>query len=191
MEGCIRTGAPWRDLPKHYGLWKTIFHRFRRWSKLGYFLAIFEAIQIEPDNACHSIDSTYARAHQHSAGASVDTHRNAIGQSVAGRTTKIHARVDANGRPLQIHVTSGQVHDTKGAVELLKSIPNKTNLIADKAYDSQAIVDKIENQNATAVIPSKKNRKKPRLIDNKIYKERNHVERFFAKLKQYRVHGVS
>ena len=55
-------------------------------------------------------------------------------------------------------MTSGQVHDIKGAIELLKSIP-ETALIADKAYDSQTIIDQIETQNAVAVIPSKKNRK--------------------------------
>ena len=28
-----RTGAPWRDLPDEFGLWNSVFQRFRRWAK--------------------------------------------------------------------------------------------------------------------------------------------------------------
>lgn len=41
----FRTGIPWRDLPPDFGSWKTIFNRFNRWSKKGYFEAAFEAIK--------------------------------------------------------------------------------------------------------------------------------------------------
>jgi len=63
-----RTGVPWRDLPEEYGPWKTVFNRFDRWSKLGKWTRLFEALQTERDDEWHSIDSTINRAHQHAAG---------------------------------------------------------------------------------------------------------------------------
>ena len=59
-------------------------------------------------------------------------------------------------------------------------------VIADKAYDSNAVVSAVERQGAEAVIPSKKNRKVPRDYDEHLYKERKKVEWFINLLKQYR-----
>jgi transposase len=59
-------------------------------------------------------------------------------------------------------------------------------VIADKAYDSNAVVDAARRQGAEAVIPSKKNRKVPREYDKHLYKERKKVEWFINLLKQYR-----
>src|SRR5258707_31213 len=59
-------------------------------------------------------------------------------------------------------------------------------VIADKGYDSDPLVRRIEGQGAKAVIPPKKNRKVPRPYDKNLYKERNKVERLIRLLKQYR-----
>jgi transposase len=59
-------------------------------------------------------------------------------------------------------------------------------VIADKAYDSDALIELIEQQGAQAVIPSRANRKQPREYDRHSYKERHLIECFFSKLKQYR-----
>jgi transposase len=59
-------------------------------------------------------------------------------------------------------------------------------VIADKGYDKQALVDAIEAKGGEAVIPTQKNRKVPRAIDRDRYKDRNLVERFWAKAKQFR-----
>ena len=64
----VKTGVAWRDLPTRFGSWKTIYSRFRRWAIAGRFKAIFEAIQVEVDDNWNSIDGSYIRAHQHSAG---------------------------------------------------------------------------------------------------------------------------
>ena len=65
----VRTGVPWRDLPERYGPWKTVYSKFRRWALAGHFTAIFKALQIEVDDHWNSIDGSYVRAHQDSAGA--------------------------------------------------------------------------------------------------------------------------
>lgn len=59
-------------------------------------------------------------------------------------------------------------------------------IIADKAYDADWIMNLIEGQGMLAVIPSTRNRREQRDYDKQLYKERNVVERFFAKLKHYR-----
>ena len=60
------------------------------------------------------------------------------------------------------------------------------NVIADKAYDSDALIGQIEAQGATPVIPSRENRNEPRDYDRQDYKKRNVVERFINVLKQSR-----
>lgn len=58
--------------------------------------------------------------------------------------------------------------------------------IADKAYDADPLIEKLEERGITPVIPSKKNRICPRKTRFSIYKKRNIIERFFARLKQFR-----
>lgn len=59
-------------------------------------------------------------------------------------------------------------------------------MIADKGYDSDALVDAIEAKGAEAVIPPKQNRLEQREYDADLYKERNLVERFLNRIKQFR-----
>lgn len=59
-------------------------------------------------------------------------------------------------------------------------------VVADKGYDSKAVVEAIEAKGAEAVIPSLKNRAVQRHYDRDRYKDRNLAERFWFKAKQYR-----
>src|SRR3954466_1512827 len=45
----VRVGAPWRDLPKDFENWNSVFQRFRRWVKAGVFGQIFEALSDDAD----------------------------------------------------------------------------------------------------------------------------------------------
>ena len=58
--------------------------------------------------------------------------------------------------------------------------------IADKGYDADPFCDSLTKTGAEIVIPPKRNRKVQRPYDADLYKERNRIERFFAKLKQFR-----
>ena len=64
-----RTGAHWRELPKEFGPWNSVFQRYNRWSKAGVWEHMFRALSDDPDFEYVMIDSTIVRAHQHSAGA--------------------------------------------------------------------------------------------------------------------------
>lgn len=109
-----------------------------------------------------------------------------MGRSRGGLTTKIHARVDAKGRPLCLLISPGQVHDVSCAEALLQGVEQRAVIIADKGYDADRVRSHIRAQGAIPNIPNRSNRKKKYRWKKIIYRERNHVERFFNKLKQFR-----
>ena len=82
-----------------------------------------------------------------------------MGRSRGGLTSKIHALVDADGRPVALRLTGGQVHDSQEAGALLDAMPEGATLLADKGYDSNAIREAAARKNAWANIPSRSNRK--------------------------------
>ena len=65
----VRTGAHWRDLPKHFGKWNSVYVRYNRWSKSGVWERIFQNLSDDADFEYVMLDSTIVRAHQHAAGA--------------------------------------------------------------------------------------------------------------------------
>jgi transposase len=65
----VRTGAPWRDLPDHFGKWSTVWKRFRRWALKGVFEKVFKALSGEPDMEYALIDGTIIKVHRHGTGA--------------------------------------------------------------------------------------------------------------------------
>ena len=109
-----------------------------------------------------------------------------MGRSRGGLTTKIHARVDAKGRPVRLLISPGEVHDAACAEALLDGLQNGAVVIADKGYDADSIRAHIREQGAIPNIPNRSNRKTKYRWTKAIYRERNHVERFFNRLKQFR-----
>ena len=108
-----------------------------------------------------------------------------MGRSRGGLSTKIHAAGDALGLPVRLIGTPGQRHDIAFAHDLVEDIDAEA-LLADKGYDANHLVEKIEQKGAQVVIPPKRDRKIQRPYDIELYKERNRIERFFNKLKQFR-----
>jgi transposase len=105
----IRVGSPWRDVPALYGPWQTVYGLFRRWQRDGTWQVMLTVLQAVADAAGRitwdvGVDSTMARAHQHTAGARRDGDAqvespggvaqepadHALGRSRGGLTTKLH-----------------------------------------------------------------------------------------------------
>ncbi|MGP9690095.1 IS5 family transposase [Psychrobacter sp. AOP22-C1-C5] len=109
-----------------------------------------------------------------------------MGRSKGGLTTKIHTRTDAIGNPTGFYLTGGAAHDLCGSDELLDVSISQTWFV-DKACDADArVIELIKAVQGNAVIPSKCHRLQPRDFDKELYKARQLIENFFAKIKQYR-----
>jgi transposase len=92
---------------------------------------------------------------------------------------------DTLGRPLRFILTAGQSGDILAAPALIDGFDTDA-VLADKAYDSNALRAIIANAGAQAVIPSNRSRKIIIPHDTAIYKHRNRIERCFNKLKHFR-----
>jgi transposase len=189
-----KTGAPWRDLPERFGKWNSVWRRFDRWARKGVWRKVFRELQ-DPDLEWLILDSTIIRAHPHAAGAKKKRDGSggqigqALGRSRGGFGTKIHAAVTGLGLPTVLLLSAGQEADVSHAPALLDAVPAEAEVaavIADKGYDSQAVVALVQAKGAEAVIPTLRTRKQQRPIDTERYKDRNLAERFWHKVKQFR-----
>jgi transposase len=91
------------------------------------------------------------------------------------------------GLPVAVVLSCGEASDMKGYTPVMDEPgPAPKVLIADKGYDSDAIINDLARRGVEPVIPAKRNRKQPRIIDGFVYALRNLVERCFSKLKHSR-----
>jgi transposase len=134
--------------------------------------------------------------------------REALGRSGAGLSTKIHLAADRRCRPVTRILTPGQHGDCPQFIPLLQAVriaprgkgrprTRPGRAMADKAYSSAANRAYLRRRGIQAVIPVKEDQKKhrrnrgsaggrPPAFDAARYRERNTVERCFAKLGQFR-----
>ena len=110
----------------------------------------------------------------------------AIGRSRGGRTTKIHALSDAEGRPFAFLLTGGQVADCRAGETLLDGLAAGVIVHADRGYDSDAIRRQIEAAGSTPNIPPKANRRWKPCFSPFLYRGRNAIERMFGRIKDFR-----
>ncbi len=92
---------------------------------------------------------------------------------------------DALGRPLRVIITAGQRGDVLEAEALLEGQAGGA-VLADKAYDANALRASIAAMGAEAVIPSNRSRKIAIPHDADLYRHRNRIERCFNRLKHFR-----
>ena len=79
----------------------------------------------------------------------------------------------------------GHRHDSIGVEPLITGVDFDA-LIADKAFDNDALRATLNNRGATAVIPAKTDRKTPIPHDAEMYKWRHLIENFFQRIKEFR-----
>jgi transposase len=109
-----------------------------------------------------------------------------MGRSRGGLTTKIHALVDACGLSILLKITEGQAHDGRSADDMLSSLSHGDILLADRAYDSDALRRELAERGAPANVKLMPNRVNLPPFNKRLYSKRNIVERFFNKLKHFR-----
>jgi transposase len=87
MFWILNTGAQWRDMPQRYGKWKTVYDRYRRWTREGLFDRILNRLHLELDADgridwdVFDVDGSNIRAHQSAAGAATNTSKKRAKQS--------------------------------------------------------------------------------------------------------------
>ena len=109
-----------------------------------------------------------------------------MGRSRGGLTTKVHALVDANGLPIALKLSEGQAHDGRTSADMFDTIQAGHILLADRAYDSDALRQMLEKRGAFGNIRLMPNRKNRPAFSARLYRQRNAVERFFSKIKHFR-----
>lgn len=100
-------------------------------------------------------------------------------------TTKILALTDALGNLVRFELLPGHRFDTVGVAPLIAGVEFGA-LLADKAFDSNAIIADLDERGAKVVISQHSRRASPRQIDADIYKWRHLIENFFCKLKEFK-----
>ena len=108
-----------------------------------------------------------------------------MGRSRGGFGTKIHAAVNPLGHPVALTLTGAEAADSPHLPGLVAGVETRA-VLADKGYDSDANRAAIRAAGAEPCIPPRKNRVEPIAYDRHLYQERNVVERYFARIKQYR-----
>jgi len=112
-----------------------------------------------------------------------------LGRSRGGLSTKIHAAVIDENSAVALHLTPGQAHDGCQFESLYESLEPENVLqtaALDRGYDADRIRERLEIDGIEPVIPPINTRSKKIDYDKELYRERNRVERFFNKLKQFR-----
>jgi len=97
----------------------------------------------------------------------------------------LHIACDAQGQPVELRLGPGQEADIHRAEELLGEHQPEA-VIADKAYDSDAFVELLEDRDVEPVIPPLRCRTVQRRYSKRKYKQRNLVERFVNRLRNGR-----
>jgi transposase len=187
-------GAPdWSALARHAGQLRQLELRVRSLHALEQARRLGRCVR-DADEPGTSGGCRARHRYDHRAGASAcsrrkrgNQNRQALGRSRGGFSTKIHLRVDAEGRPLAFALTGGEAHDVKGYDALIKLVETRPEkLLADKGYDTDAIRDDLKARDIEPVIPPKSNRVEPIQYDREAYKRRNRIERCVNALKQFR-----
>jgi transposase len=100
-------------------------------------------------------------------------------------TTKILALTDALGNLVRFVLMPGHRFDTVGVAPLIDGLSFE-GLIADKAFDSNALIADLNERGAKIVISQHPRRAASIQIDAEIYKWRHLIENFFGKLKEFK-----
>ncbi len=103
-----------------------------------------------------------------------------------GLTSKIHALVDAEDRPVRIVLTARQAGDAPMATKLLATVAKGATVLADKAYDTDGIRVFVAARSGWVNIPPRITRKGTFTFSRWVYRQRYLVESFSNHLKQMR-----
>ncbi len=173
------------DIPARHGPHTMCVNPSTGGAKQEY--GLFQAVSAAYDGSIQMIDSSSIRVHQQAAKGKKNGRSRCMGRSRGGLTTKVHALVDTNGLPIALKLTEGQAHDGRSAADMFETVQAGHILLADRAYDSDALRDMLRKRGARGNIRSMPNRKNCPAFPAWLCRQRNAVERLFTKIKHFRL----
>lgn len=93
--------------------------------------------------------------------------------------------VEGLGQAARLRLSAGQAGDITEAHQLLAEVPAQA-VVADTAFDAAHLREALSARGIKVVIPSHPTRKQQHELDKDQYRNRNLVERWFARIKQFR-----
>ncbi len=186
----LDNGAKWKDLPRRFGSKSAVHRWFTQWVKAGVFEGIMrDAGQLVEERdgyrlyECY-IDGTFCKARGGGDG---------IGLTKAGKGVKIMILVDARGLPVAVTTGSASPHESKlvqGLFDFMLTLDAPERIIGDKAYDSDALDEELDDEGIEMIAPHRKSRKpENRTQDGRSlrrYKRRWTVERTISWIQNFR-----
>lgn len=186
------TGAMWNQLPERFGKWNSVWRCYRRWCGSGLWDWALERLSSRyvDFSVAVMLDASHVKVHQDATRHPLPPEDQKLGKTKGGRNTKLSAAVNVVGLPLSIRLVCGNEHDSISALDTIRGLVDGSLVLADKAYDSNAIRAYIEERGGFAVIPPRANRRKHIPYDKEFGKNRHRVENFFARIKRFRRIGT-
>lgn len=135
-----KTGCQWRMLPLDFAPWQTVYYYFRKWKLEGVIEDIMDTLHAlvrkligrEESPSMGIIDSRSVKTSHHADASCKGIDGN---KKVKGR--KEHIVVDTLGLPLAVAVHEANLHDSKGAPQVIEKMEYKfraTKILADGGY---------------------------------------------------------
>jgi transposase len=193
LEGILwvlRTGARWKDLPKHFPSKSSCHLWFQKWTEQGIIEEVLRRLLLKLDEQgkidCSETfgDGTFSSAKKRG---------KQIGPTRRGKGTKVMLLVGSGGFPLAIDTESANVNEVRLIERLVdnRSLPKHVpeRLIYDKAADSNPLRARLSNQNIDLICPNRKSRKHGPMQDKRKlrrYRRRWIVERTISWIHNFR-----
>jgi transposase len=139
LRWLVRSGAPWRYLPKDFPPWAMVYQQTRRWLAAGSFEAIVHDLRAVlrfadgrgPEPTAAVLDSRTVQSTPESGGrAGYDGYKRRKG-------SKVHAAVDTLGHLLALHVTAANEQDRAQVGVLAEAVQEMTGESVELAYVDQ------------------------------------------------------
>jgi len=182
-----RSSGRWRDLPERLGDDRSVKRRYDLWIEVGVLDTMLSVLAREADLEWLMIDSTIVRAHQHAAGARKEKGGRCSGPgSISGRTEPQDPCRDGSARPSRspdrLSRTAQRHHRGPLACRGLRSQSDHCR----QRIRCRSPVRLDRGDRRRNGHPAQAKPQGPAPHDADLYKERNRIERFFAKIKQFR-----
>jgi transposase len=161
---------------------------FTRWTRAGVFENIMrDAGQLVEERGGYRlyecfIDATFSKARG-----------DGVGLTKAGKGVKIMVLVDARGLPVAVTTGSASPHESKlvqGLFDFMLTLDAPERIIGDKAYDSDALDEALDDEGIELIAPHRKSRTPENVTQDgrplRRYKRRWTVERTIAWFQHFR-----